>query len=77
MCLRAGARRLAVAQTDEIARPLRPHLENRSPYPRRAWKRIDRQEAASRLRVMTLSAAWEEHAQEWIVWARTSDHDGF
>jgi SAM-dependent methyltransferase len=26
---------------------------------------------------MTLSSAWEQHAQEWIVWARTPNHDGF
>lgn len=24
-----------------------------------------------------VSAAWEEHAQEWIAWARTPGHDGF
>lgn len=26
---------------------------------------------------MARSNAWEEHAQEWIVWARTPGHDGF
>jgi SAM-dependent methyltransferase len=26
---------------------------------------------------MTLGEAWEEHADEWIRWARTSEHDGF
>lgn len=26
---------------------------------------------------MTLGDAWEEHADEWIAWARTSSHDGF
>jgi SAM-dependent methyltransferase len=26
---------------------------------------------------MTLAEAWEQHAQEWIVWARTPNHDGF
>jgi len=26
---------------------------------------------------MSLSSAWEDHANEWIAWARTSAHDGF
>ena len=26
---------------------------------------------------MTLGEAWEAHADEWIRWARTSEHDGF
>ena len=26
---------------------------------------------------MKLSGAWEEHAQDWIGWAPTLDHDGF
>ncbi|MEO5840556.1 MAG: class I SAM-dependent methyltransferase [Acidimicrobiales bacterium] len=26
---------------------------------------------------MTLGDAWEQHADEWITWARTSPHDGF
>ena len=26
---------------------------------------------------MSLAAAWEDHADEWIQWARTSAHDGF
>jgi SAM-dependent methyltransferase len=26
---------------------------------------------------VTLGDAWEQHAQEWIVWARTEEHDGF
>ena len=26
---------------------------------------------------MSLAAAWENHADEWIQWARTSAHDGF
>jgi SAM-dependent methyltransferase len=26
---------------------------------------------------VTLGDAWEEHAQEWIAWARTAEHDGF
>jgi SAM-dependent methyltransferase len=26
---------------------------------------------------VTLGDAWEEHADEWIAWARTSSHDGF
>jgi SAM-dependent methyltransferase len=25
----------------------------------------------------SLSDAWESHAQQWIVWARAPDHDGF
>ncbi len=26
---------------------------------------------------MSLASAWEDHADEWIKWARTSAHDGF
>jgi SAM-dependent methyltransferase len=26
---------------------------------------------------MSLGDAWEQHAHEWIAWARTSQHDGF
>ena len=26
---------------------------------------------------MSLASAWEDHAHEWISWARTSAHDGF
>jgi SAM-dependent methyltransferase len=26
---------------------------------------------------VSLSSAWEDHANEWIAWARTSAHDGF
>jgi len=26
---------------------------------------------------VTLAGAWEDHADEWIQWARTSAHDGF
>ncbi len=26
---------------------------------------------------MTLGDAWETHAQDWIAWARSQDHDGF
>ncbi|MEX0664287.1 MAG: class I SAM-dependent methyltransferase [Acidimicrobiia bacterium] len=26
---------------------------------------------------MSVSDAWEAHAQDWIAWARTSQHDGF
>jgi SAM-dependent methyltransferase len=26
---------------------------------------------------VSLAAAWEDHADEWIQWARTSAHDGF
>ncbi len=26
---------------------------------------------------MSLAAAWEDHAEEWIAWARTSAHDAF
>jgi SAM-dependent methyltransferase len=26
---------------------------------------------------VTLAGAWEDHADEWIEWARTSAHDGF
>jgi SAM-dependent methyltransferase len=26
---------------------------------------------------VSLSSAWENHANEWIAWARTSAHDGF
>ena len=26
---------------------------------------------------VTLSSAWESHADQWIAWARTSSHDGF
>ncbi len=26
---------------------------------------------------MSLADAWEEHAAEWIAWAREPDHDGF
>jgi len=26
---------------------------------------------------VSLAAAWEDHADEWIAWARTSAHDGF
>jgi SAM-dependent methyltransferase len=26
---------------------------------------------------VTLGEAWEQHAQEWIAWARTAGHDGF
>jgi SAM-dependent methyltransferase len=26
---------------------------------------------------VSLSEAWEDHADEWIAWARTSSHDGF
>ena len=26
---------------------------------------------------MSLASAWEDHANEWIKWARTSAHDGF
>jgi SAM-dependent methyltransferase len=26
---------------------------------------------------VSLASAWEEHADEWIEWARTSAHDGF
>ena len=26
---------------------------------------------------MSLASAWEDHANEWITWARTSAHDGF
>jgi SAM-dependent methyltransferase len=26
---------------------------------------------------VTLGQAWEHHAQDWIVWARTEGHDGF
>ena len=26
---------------------------------------------------MSLASAWEDHANEWIEWARTSAHDGF
>ena len=26
---------------------------------------------------MSLAESWEQHAAEWIAWARTSEHDGF
>lgn len=26
---------------------------------------------------MSLAGSWEQHAAEWIAWARTSEHDGF
>ncbi|MGH3255581.1 MAG: class I SAM-dependent methyltransferase, partial [Streptosporangiaceae bacterium] len=26
---------------------------------------------------MSLAGSWEEHAAEWITWARSSPHDGF
>ena len=26
---------------------------------------------------MSLAGPWEDHADEWIAWARTSAHDGF
>jgi SAM-dependent methyltransferase len=26
---------------------------------------------------VTLGDAWEQHAQDWIAWARTEEHDGF
>lgn len=26
---------------------------------------------------VSLSSAWEDHAEQWIAWARTSSHDGF
>jgi SAM-dependent methyltransferase len=26
---------------------------------------------------VTLGDAWEQHARDWIVWARTASHDGF
>lgn len=26
---------------------------------------------------MSLAGSWEQHAADWIIWARTSQHDGF
>jgi SAM-dependent methyltransferase len=26
---------------------------------------------------VSLAESWEQHAAEWVAWARTSEHDGF